>query len=50
MVLQMLPVERQEESDELKHHWDYIYEPDAKELLDVLLDSLYRVSGLSGCC
>jgi F-type H+-transporting ATPase subunit gamma len=35
-VLQMLPVEKQEE-DELKHHWDYIYEPDAKELLDVLL-------------
>ena len=21
----------------LKHHWDYIYEPDAKELLDGLL-------------
>ncbi|WP_444996250.1 F0F1 ATP synthase subunit gamma [Aliikangiella sp. IMCC44359] len=35
-ILQMLPVEKQEE-DELKHHWDYIYEPDAKELLDVLL-------------
>jgi F-type H+-transporting ATPase subunit gamma len=25
------------EEDELKHHWDYIYEPDAKELLDTLL-------------
>ncbi len=35
-ILQMLPVEKQEE-DELKHHWDYIYEPDAKQLLDVLL-------------
>ncbi|MET1256489.1 F0F1 ATP synthase subunit gamma [Aliikangiella maris] len=35
-VHQLLPVEKQEE-DELKHHWDYIYEPDAKELLDVLL-------------
>ncbi len=35
-VVQLLPVEKQEE-DELKHHWDYIYEPDAKELLDVLL-------------
>ncbi len=23
---------------ELKHHWDYIYEPDAKEVLDQLLD------------
>jgi len=35
-VLQLLPVEKREE-DELKHHWDYIYEPDAKELLDVLM-------------
>ena len=35
-VHQLLPVEKNEE-DELKHHWDYIYEPDAKELLDVLL-------------
>ena len=35
-VHQLLPVEKQEE-DELKHHWDYIYEPDAKEILDVLL-------------
>ncbi|MGX5175569.1 F0F1 ATP synthase subunit gamma [Aliikangiella sp. IMCC44653] len=35
-VQQLLPVEKTE-SDELKHHWDYIYEPDAKELLDVLL-------------
>lgn len=35
-VSQLLPVAKQEE-DELKHHWDYIYEPDAKELLDVLL-------------
>ena len=23
--------------EELKHHWDYIYEPDAKEVLDNLL-------------
>lgn len=35
-VHQLLPVEKHEE-DELKHHWDYIYEPDAKEILDVLL-------------
>ena len=35
-VHQLLPVEKNDE-DELKHHWDYIYEPDAKELLDVLL-------------
>ena len=36
MVSQLLPVEKQQE-DELTHHWDYIYEPDAKEILDVLL-------------
>lgn len=26
-----------EENEELKHHWDYIYEPGAKEVLDGLL-------------
>lgn len=35
-ILQLLPILPIEES-ELKHHWDYIYEPSAKELLDVLL-------------
>jgi len=25
------------EKEELQHHWDYIYEPDAKGLLDSLL-------------
>jgi len=33
---QLLPLEAAED-DELKHHWDYLYEPDAKELLDGLL-------------
>ncbi|MFQ5487696.1 MAG: F0F1 ATP synthase subunit gamma, partial [Gammaproteobacteria bacterium] len=23
--------------EELKHHWDYLYEPEAKEVLDALL-------------
>jgi F-type H+-transporting ATPase subunit gamma len=35
-VEQLLPLEAGE-SDEMKHHWDYIYEPDAKELLEGLL-------------
>ena len=35
-VEQLLPLEA-EQSDEMKHHWDYIYEPDAKELLEGLL-------------
>ena len=26
-----------EDNEELKHHWDYIYEPDAKEVLDETL-------------
>ncbi len=34
---QLLPLPESEESEELKHHWDYIYEPDAKEVLDGLL-------------
>lgn len=37
-IQQVLPLE-QSEGTELKHHWDYIYEPDnAPELLDTLLD------------
>ena len=36
-VLQMLPVMQSEEDKELVHHWDYIYEPDAKVVLDGLL-------------
>jgi len=36
VVEQLLPLEA-EDSQEMKHHWDYIYEPDAKELLEGLL-------------
>lgn len=36
-VLQMLPVMQTEEDKELVYHWDYIYEPDAKAVLDGLL-------------
>ncbi len=35
-VEQLLPLQASEDED-LKHHWDYIYEPDAKELLNGLL-------------
>ncbi|MEJ2180299.1 MAG: ATP synthase F1 subunit gamma, partial [Gammaproteobacteria bacterium] len=33
---QLLPIEKSE-SKELEHHWDYIYEPEAKEVLTDLL-------------
>jgi F-type H+-transporting ATPase subunit gamma len=36
-ITQLVPVAPSDDS-ELKHHWDYIYEPDAKEVLDDLLD------------
>ncbi len=35
-IAQLLPL-LPEENEQFKHHWDYIYEPDAKELLDGLL-------------
>jgi F-type H+-transporting ATPase subunit gamma len=35
-VNQLLPLLPSEEED-LQHHWDYLYEPDARELLDGLL-------------
>jgi F-type H+-transporting ATPase subunit gamma len=36
---QLLPLEQAAGSDEekLRHHWDYIYEPDAKPVVDALL-------------
>lgn len=37
MVEQLLPIQSGEEEEALKHHWDYIYEPEAKEVLDALL-------------
>lgn len=36
VVEQLLPLQATED-DKLQHHWDYLYEPDAKELLDGLL-------------
>jgi F-type H+-transporting ATPase subunit gamma len=36
-VEQLLPIEIQEPEEELKHHWDYIYEPEAKIVLDSLM-------------
>jgi len=39
LVKQLLPLPKSEEdSKTMGHHWDYIYEPDAKELLDNLLE------------
>lgn len=35
-IEQLLPLEAEDNRD-MKHHWDYIYEPDAKELLEGLL-------------
>jgi F-type H+-transporting ATPase subunit gamma len=36
-VEQLLPISADETEKELEHHWDYIYEPDAKDVLDGLL-------------
>ncbi|QDP71499.1 F0F1 ATP synthase subunit gamma [Legionella israelensis] len=39
LVKQLLPLPvAEEEKKTLGHYWDYIYEPDAKELLDALLE------------
>ncbi len=35
-VEQLLPI-KPSEDEELKHHWDYLYEPEAKDVLDALL-------------
>lgn len=53
-VEQLLPLEA-EESQDMKHHWDYIYEPDAKELLEGLLtryieSQVYQAVVENGAC
>lgn len=35
-IEQLIPLKRSE-GDDMSHYWDYIYEPDSKELLDALL-------------
>lgn len=36
-IEQVLPLKAEDDSERLNHHWDYLYEPDAKELLNDLL-------------
>lgn len=53
-VRQLLPLEAQEDEN-LSHHWDYLYEPDAKELLDGLLtryleSQVYQAVAENGAC
>ena len=36
-VEQLLPIVAEEPDEQLRHHWDYIYEPDAPEVLGELL-------------
>jgi F-type H+-transporting ATPase subunit gamma len=48
-VKQLLPLPVEEEdSARLGHHWDYIYEPDAKELLDALLERYIELQTYQG--
>jgi F-type H+-transporting ATPase subunit gamma len=37
IIEQLVPIPPGEDAAELRHHWDYIYEPDAKDVLDGLL-------------
>lgn len=44
VVEQLLPLKAEDDDESLNHHWDYIYEPDAKELLDGLLTRYVEAS------
>ena len=53
-VEQLLPLEA-EENETLSHHWDYVYEPDARELLDALMvryieSQVYQAVVENGAC
>jgi F-type H+-transporting ATPase subunit gamma len=47
-VDQLLPVSGDQQDEELEHHWDYIYEPDAKEVMDGLLMRCIESLGYQG--
>ena len=54
VVQQLLPLVP-EDNEEMAHHWDYIYEPDAKELLERLLtryieSQVYQAVVENGAC
>tara|TARA_R110002110_G_scaffold205066_7_gene417027 strand:- start:158072 stop:158935 length:864 start_codon:yes stop_codon:yes gene_type:complete len=54
VVEQLLPLEA-DDSQEMQHHWDYIYEPDAQELLEGLLtryieSQVYQAVVENGAC
>ena len=36
-VVQLVPLAQGDDAEKLSHHWDYIYEPEAKDVLDGLL-------------
>ena len=53
-IEQLLPL-LAEDSEEMKHHWDYLYEPDAEELLEGLLtryieSQVYQAVVENGAC
>ena len=37
LIEQLLPIAAAEPEEELRHHWDYLYEPESKVILDDLL-------------
>ncbi|GIT49097.1 MAG: hypothetical protein Ct9H300mP14_10250 [Gammaproteobacteria bacterium] len=43
----LLPIHAVEPGEALSHHWDYLYEPDAKDVVDGLMTVLSN-HGLSG--
>lgn len=48
-IKQLLPLPKSEEDNNtLGHHWDYIYEPDAKDLLDDLLERYIELQVYQG--
>ncbi len=45
---QLLPLEKSEEDTTGNHHWDYIYEPEAKTLLDSLFERYIELQVYQG--
>ncbi len=37
LVKQILPIHAEQPSEELSHHWDYLYEPESRQVVDSLM-------------
>ena len=43
VIQQLIPLEKVKENEDLSYHWDYIYEPESKMLMDSILSRYMEI-------